>query len=169
MGEYGRTKRLAMIGMFVAVAFVLSYIESLLPIQAGIPGIKLGLSNLVVIVCIHSCKVKETVSIALLRIVLAGFTFGSFSTMLYSLAGGVLSLLVMYILKKSRLFSMYGISVAGGVFHNVGQLLVAMVLLQTKLLFYYLPFLILSGAVAGVAIGILGAVLVRQLKNFIEE
>lgn len=167
MKEEGKTKRIALTGLFVAAAFVLSYVESLIPIQIGIPGVKLGLSNLAVIVCMYCCSAKETFFVAVMRIILAGLTFGSLMTIAYSLSGGILSLLVMYLLKHCRCFSVYGVSISGGVSHNAGQLLMAVVLLQTEKLLYYLPFLIVSGMAAGTAIGILGAHLISRLKNSI--
>lgn len=159
------TKKIAQIGMLVAVAFVLSYIESLLPISLGVPGIKLGLSNIVVLLCLYECSVKETFGIAVIRILLCGLTFGSLSTMMYSLAGGMLSFVVMLLLKKSQRFSIYGVSVAGGVCHNIGQIIVAVLVLQTGLLAYYLPFLLLAGCIAGVCIGFVAAMLTKRLHG----
>lgn len=159
-----KTSRIALIGMLVAVAFVLSYVEALLPIHVGIPGVKVGLSNIVVVLCLYECSVKETFGIALIRIVLVGFTFGSLSTMIYSLAGGMLSFLVMLLLKRSGKFSVYGVSLAGGVCHNIGQIFVAFLVLQTELLLYYLPFLLLAGCIAGLAIGFVAALLTRRLE-----
>lgn len=159
------TKKIAQIGMLVAVAFVLSYIESLLPISLGVPGIKLGLSNIVVLLCLYECSVKETFGIAVIRILLCGLTFGSLSTMMYSLAGGMLSFAVMLLLKKSQRFSIYGVSVAGGVCHNIGQIIVAVLVLQTGLLAYYLPFLLMAGCIAGVCIGFVAAMLTKRLHG----
>ena len=158
-----RTSRIARVGMFVAVAFVLSYIESLLPINLGVPGIKVGLSNIVVVLCLYESSAKETFGIAMVRILLVGLTFGNFYSLLYSFAGGILSLFMMYFLKRMKKFSLYGVSVVGGVSHNVGQSIVAMIVLETSKLIYYLPFLLLSGVVAGVAVGIVSAVLVKRL------
>ena len=159
------TKKTAQIGMFVAVAFVLGYVESLLPISFGIPGIKLGLSNIVVLLCLYEGTVKEAFGIAIVRIVLSGFTFGSLSMMMYGLAGGMLSFLVMLLLKKSNRFSIYGVSVAGGVSHNIGQILVAMFVLQTGMIMYYLPFLLAAGSVAGICIGCVGGILAKRLHG----
>lgn len=159
------TKKTAQIGMLVAVAFVLGYVESLLPISFGVPGIKLGLSNIVVLLCLYEGTVKEAFGIAIVRIVLSGFTFGSLSTMMYSLAGGMLSFLVMFLLKKSNRFSIYGVSVAGGVSHNIGQILVAVCVLQTGLIMYYLPFLLVAGSIAGICIGFVGGILAKRLHG----
>ncbi|HBA97846.1 MAG TPA: heptaprenyl diphosphate synthase [Lachnospiraceae bacterium] len=159
------TKNIARIGMMVAVAFVLSYIESMLPLNFGVPGIKAGFSNIVVIFALFSFSPVTTFGIAVVRIILCGITFGSLSGMLYSLAGGILSFLVMLVLKKTQKFSIYGISVAGGVFHNIGQIFVAMAVLQSSLLLYYLPFLVLAGIIAGAVVGIIGAILVKRLRH----
>ena len=101
--------------------------------------------------------------IALVRIILAGFTFGSLASLMYSFAGGMLSFFVMFILKKADIFSVNGVSVAGGVSHNTGQIIVAMLVLKTKLLIYYLPALIISGTVAGVVVGIAGGLLIKRI------
>ena len=158
-------KKTAQVGMLVAAAFVLGYVESLLPISFGIPGIKLGLSNIVVLLCLYEGTAKEAFGIALVRIVLTGLTFGNFSTMAYSLAGGIFSFLVMFLLKKSNVFSVYGVSIAGGVSHNIGQIAVAVLVLQTGLLMYYLPFLLVAGCVAGACIGFVGGILVKRLHG----
>lgn len=154
----------------VALAFIFSYVESLFPINLGIPGVKLGLANLVVIVSLYLFGIREAAVISFIRIVLSGITFGSPAAMVYSLAGGVLSLLIMVIVKKTNKFSTMGVSVAGGVFHNVGQIIVAMIVLETQSLIYYLPVLIISGLVAGVVIGILAAEIIKRLpKEKIED
>ena len=163
------TKKIARMGMLVAVAFVLSWLEAMLPLQVGIPGVKLGLSNIVVMLCLYSCSVKESLGIALLRIVLVGFTFGSLSTMLYSMAGGMLSFVIMVLLKRTDKFSVYGVSVAGGVCHNIGQILVALAVLHTSKLIYYLPVLMLSGCVAGVLIGFVAGALIKRLEHLFRE
>ncbi len=157
------TKKVAGIGMLVALAFVLSYVEAMLPISIGVPGVKVGLSNIVVLFGLFRFDTKTTFGIALVRILLAGLTFGNLSSMMYSLAGGMLSFFVMFFLKKTDKFSAYGVSVAGGVSHNIGQILVAMAVLQTKLLIYYLPVLMIAGIVSGIVVGILGGLLIKRL------
>lgn len=163
-------RKIAYYGLLVALAFIFSYVESLFPINLGIPGVKLGLANLVVIVSLYLFGIREAAVISFIRIVLSGITFGSPAAMVYSLAGGVLSLLIMVIAKKTNKFSTMGVSVAGGVFHNVGQIIVAMIVLETQSLIYYLPVLIISGLVAGVVIGILAAEIIKRLpKEKIED
>ncbi len=159
------TKKIAKMGMLVAVAFVLSYIEAMLPLNLGVPGIKAGLSNIVTVFSLYYFSPGMALGIAITRIVLCGLTFGSMPGLLYSLAGGILSFIVMVILKKTGKFSVYGVSVAGGVFHNIGQILVAVAVLQNKMVAYYLPFLLVAGVIAGVVVGILAAVLIKRFKD----
>ncbi len=158
-------RKAAYMGMLAALAFVFSYVESLIPINLGIPGVKLGLANMVVMVTLYLVGAKEALTLSLVRIVLAGFTFGNLASMGYSLAGGMLSLLVMVVAKKTGLFSITGVSILGGVFHNVGQILAAAFVVETATLFYYLPFLIVSGTAAGIAIGMLSAMAVKRLQG----
>lgn len=160
-----KTRKIAELGMLVATAFILSYLESLLPVFFGIPGIKPGLSNLVVMISLYRDSTKTAVGIALVRILLAGLTFGNLSSMMYSLAGGILSLLVMLLLKRTEKFSIYGVSMAGGVSHNIGQILLAGWLLQARLLVYYLPFLLVAGTAAGLVIGFISARLLERLPK----
>lgn len=159
------TKKIAEMGMFIALAFILSYIESLIPISFGIPGIKLGLSNLVVMVVLYRFTVPSAFGVAMIRILLAGLTFGNLSSMMYSMAGGLLSFLVMVLLKKSKKFSVYGVSMAGGVSHNVGQIVLACFILQTGMLVFYLPFLLVAGVAAGMAIGFVSGLLLKRLPQ----
>lgn len=162
-------KKTAYMGMLTALAFVFSYIESLLPINLGVPGIKLGLANLVIIVTLYTIGIKAACTLSLVRIVLTGFTFGNPVSMIYSLAGGILSLVIMILAKRSKTFSVTGVSVLGGVFHNFGQIMVAAVVVEMASLFYYLPVLILSGTIAGVAIGMLASILIQHLIKMIEQ
>lgn len=132
-------KKTALLGMLVALAFVLSYIETLIPVNLGIPGAKLGLANLVVMVALYTLGTKEAFALSMVRILLTGLTFSSMAAMLYSFAGGLLSFAVMYLAKRSKLFSAAGVSVLGGISHNAGQIFVAMWVLDTATLIYYLP------------------------------
>lgn len=159
-----KSKRIAIYGMLIALAFILSYIESMIPMPVPVPGVKIGLANLVVIVALYTMGVKEAFVLSMLRIVLVGFTFGNLSTMIFSFAGGILSWLLMATFRKFKGFSITGISVVGGVSHNVGQILTAMWVVDSTALIYYLPFLLLSGAIMGVIIGIVGSILVKRIK-----
>ena len=163
------TKQIARIAMLVAVAFVLSYIESVLPLNLGVPVAKTGFSNVVVVLCLCESSMKETIGISFVRILLVGLTFGNLYSLLYSLAGGLLSLIVMVLLKRSVRFSTCGVSVAGGVSHNIGQIIVAMIVLQTEKIIYYLPVLLVSGVIAGVVIGLIASMLVKRLHPIFSE
>lgn len=148
-------KKTALLGMLVALAFVLSYIETLIPVNLGIPGAKLGLANLVVMVALYTLGTKEAFALSMVRILLTGLTFSSMAAMLYSFAGGLLSFAVMYLAKRSKLFSAAGVSVLGGISHNAGQIFVAMWVLDTATLIYYLPVLAITGIASGTVIGLL--------------
>ena len=158
-------KKTAFYGMFLALALVAGYIEQLIPVNLGVPGVKLGLANIVTMLLLYIAGVPAACLISALRILLSGFLFGSGFAMVYSAAGAAMSMLVMALLKKTKKFS----SVAGGIFHNVGQIIVAMLVLETKALAYYLPILILSGLVAGILIGILSGILTKRLNPIIKQ
>lgn len=160
-----KTKRLVLLAMLTAVAMILSYVESLLP-SVGIPGVKMGLANIAVIFALFRFGWKEAAALSLVRVVLVSLLFGSVGAMLYSLAGAVLSLAVMTLLRRIDRFSTVGISVAGGVAHNAGQILMAMLILQTKQLLGYLPVLAVSGIAGGVLTGLAAALLIRRIPEF---
>ena len=160
-----KTKRLVLLAMLTAVAMILSYVESLLP-SVGIPGVKMGLANIAVIFVLFRFGWKEAAALSLVRVVLVSLLFGSVGAMLYSLAGAVLSLAVMALLRRIDRFSTVGISVAGGVAHNAGQILMAMLILQTKQLLGYLPVLAVSGIAGGVLTGLAAALLIRRIPEF---
>lgn len=157
--------RAAYFGVFTALALIFSYVEMLIPIQFGIPGIKLGLANLLIVIMLYKCGAKEALMLSVVRIVLAGFIFGNMFSIIYSLAGGILSLVVMTLLKGRGSFSVTGVSIAGGVFHNIGQLLVAMLVVETYKVGYYLPVLLIAGVITGALIGIVSGEVLRRLKN----
>lgn len=162
-------REVALYGLLIALAFVLSYVESLIPISLGVPGIKLGLANLAVITALYTVGLAGAAFISLVRIVLMGFTFGTPSMIIYSLAGGVLSLLVMAVLKHFKAFGMVGISVAGGAAHNIGQIAVAAAVVEQAGLFAYLPVLLAAGTVAGSLIGLLGGMVVTRIRGVVRR
>ena len=164
-----KARRVALYGMLTALAFILSYVESLVPVTAGIPGVKLGLANLVVVIALYTLDLKGAFVIWVVRIVLSGLTFGGLFSMLYSLAGGLLSFAVMAILSRKKLFGTVGVSVCGGVAHNIGQLLVAMAVLETESVWYYFPVLLISGSVAGVLIGLLGGWMTGRVQDYLAK
>lgn len=163
-----KTKRIACLGLFIALAFVLSYVEYLLPLNIGIPGAKVGLANLVVMVALYTLGKKDAALLSVVRVVLVGFTFGNLAMMLYSMAGALLSFVVMLIAKRTRLFSITGVSVLGGVFHNVGQIIVAMFVLETSSLLYYLPFLIVIGTISGIVIGVISSMITVRVDRLFD-
>ena len=146
--------KVAYLGVFLALALICSYVESLIPINFGMPGVKLGLTNIVIVLMLYCVGAKEALAISTLRIVLAGFLFGNLFSILYSLAGGLLSFLVMYLLKRTGKLGVLPISIGGGVSHNVGQLITASLIVENYHIFYYMPVLLAAGAVTGLLIGI---------------
>lgn len=157
--------RVAYFGVFTALALIFSYVESLIPISFGVPGIKLGLANLIVVTALYKLKLSEAYLLAVVRVVLSGFIFGNYFSILYSLAGGLLSLTVMALMKRNDGFSIMGISIAGGVFHNIGQLIVAMLVVETYNVAYYLPVLLVAGMLTGFIIGLLSQELLKRLNG----
>lgn len=157
--------RVAYFGVFTALALIFSYLETLIPVSVGIPGVKLGLANLITVIALYKIPVKDVYVLAVVRVVLAGFIFGNYFSILYSLAGAVLSLTVMVILAKSDGFSVMGVSMAGGVAHNVGQLLIAMAVVETFSVVYYIPVLLVAGLVTGLLIGIVSGQVLKRITD----
>jgi heptaprenyl diphosphate synthase len=157
--------RAAYFGIFTALALILGYVEMLIPIQFGIPGVKLGLANLVTILVLYKMGWKDALLLSVVRIVLGGFIFSNLFAVFYSLAGGLLSLSVMGIVKKTGKFSVVGVSIWGGIFHNIGQLAVAMAVVQTYEVGYYFPVLLVAGLLTGMVIGILSGEVLKRIKN----
>ena len=149
------TKRAAYCAMLTALAMIFGYVEALIPFGFGIPGVKLGLANIVIVLALYILPAYQALAIQLMRIVLVSFLFGNLSMMIYSLAGGILSFLVMCLLKRMKGFSVTGVSIAGGVSHNIGQLTVAVLVVQNLKIAFYFPALMLAGLVTGGVIGIL--------------
>ena len=158
------TKKMVTLSLTITFAMVLSYIESRIPAFVAIPGIKIGLANIAVIFALYKLGFKEAVAVSILRIVLISMLFGSPISMLYSLAGGVLSLLSMALLKKVTPLREITVSICGGVLHNVGQIAMASLLLSTNVILYYLPFLMLSGIIAGIAVGAAAGILIKRVS-----
>ena len=158
-------KKTALLGFLLALSLILSYIESILPFSVGIPGIKLGLPNLVVILLLYIYSAKEAFTVNLLRILLSGFLFGNLYSILYALAGALCSFCLMLFLRKIKCFSIVGVSIGGGVFHNIGQILAAVFVVDTFAPAFYLPFLIIAGAVTGFLIGIVALRLLPYIQK----
>lgn len=159
-----KASKVAQYGLITALALVLSWLESLLP-PLGVPGVKLGLPNLAIVFALYRLGWRDACVISLVRVVLVTLLFGNGASLAYSVAGAVLSLAAMGLLRRTGKFSSVGVSVAGGVAHNAGQILVAMALLETARLAWYLPVLWVSGTVAGVLIGVVSGELVKRVPN----
>ena len=150
-------------GLWLALALVLSYVESFIPLSFAVPGVKLGLANIVVLFALYRTGAVPALILSLLRVLLVSFMFGNAFALVYSLSGAILSWGLMSLLKKSGRFSPVGIGIAGGVAHNIGQLLCAMTVLETGRLAYYLPVLLVSGTVAGTLIGLAAGMTIKRL------
>lgn len=155
-------------GLFLALALICSYVESLIPFYFGVPGVKLGLTNIVVVMALYCIGAKEAFLISVLRILLAGFLFGNMFSILYSLAGGLLSFGIMLLLKKTGKFRIISVSVAGGVSHNMGQLVIAALVVENYHIFYYGTVLIIAGIITGFIIGIISQEVILRLDGRVD-
>ena len=154
-----------MLGLTIALAMIMSYIEALVPLSFAVPGIKMGLANIVIIFVLYKIGTKEAILVSLIRVILVSLLFSNVMAMAYSIAGAVLSLSVMWLLKKTDKFSFVGVSIAGGIMHNVGQIIMAVILLGTEQIALYLPVLIITGTVTGVVIGIVAGLVINRFKT----
>lgn len=161
-----RTKKVAYMGLLAALALILSYVESLFPpLFTAVPGIKMGLPNIVIIFALYRFGLKEAAAVSCVRLVAVAILFGSPLTFAYSLAGAVLSLSLMALFKRLDIFSTVGVSIIGGVMHNLGQIIVAMIVMETAQIGYYMIVLAITGTLSGAFIGLLGALLLKYMKN----
>ena len=154
-----------MLGLSIALAMIMSYIEVLVPLSFAVPGIKMGLANIVIIFVLYKIGTKEAILVSLIRVFLVSLLFSNVMAMWYSLAGAVLSLGIMWILKKTDKFSVVGVSIAGGIMHNVGQIIMAVIVLGTEQIALYLPVLVITGTVTGVVIGIVSGLVFNRFKK----
>ena len=160
------TKKLAFLGLCTAVTLILAYVEALLPpLWSAVPGIKMGLPNIMILFMLYRFSLKEAAAVSAVRLFAVALLFGNVMTLAYSAAGAALSLGVMALLKKTDRFSPVGVSLIGGVFHNLGQVLVAMLVLETAQIGYYMIILTLTGTVAGILVGLAGALVLKYMKN----
>lgn len=159
-----KTNKLTLYALIIAVAMMLSYVESLLPTFVPVPGVKLGLANIAIVFALYKLDFKAAVSISLIRIVLSALLFGNLFSIIYSIAGATLSIITMYLLKKSNKFSPIGVSVCGAVCHNLGQVITAAIIMETTKLMYYFTILLFSGIIAGIVIGIAAGMIVQRLQ-----
>ena len=162
------TRRIALLGVLTSVALVLSYLEVMLPpISTAVPGIKMGLPNIIIIFLLYKFGLKEAVTVSLIRVFIVALLFGNVMTLAYSVAGAVLSLGLMTLFKKFDFFSQVGVSIIGGISHNLGQILVAIFLFDTIQIGYYMIVLSITGTIAGVVIGIISSILVKKLEKLV--
>jgi heptaprenyl diphosphate synthase len=162
-----KTRKIAFLGLFAALAMLLSYVEAVSPVLvAAVPGIKMGLPNIAVIFVLYRFGAPEAVLVSVVRVIVISVLFGNPATFIYSMAGALLSIAAMAILKKTDLLSAVGVSVAGGVFHNVGQILVAIFMLGAAEVGYYIVALAVSGIISGILIGLCGAFMIKKLPAY---
>lgn len=160
-----KVKNVATLGLCVALAMIMSYIESLFPLNFAVPGIKMGLANIVIIFLLYRIGFGAACVVSIIRVFLVSLLFGNVMMMAYSIAGAALSLGLMFLLKRSGKFSVIGVSIAGGVAHNAGQIIMAIILLGAKQIAYYLPVLAVTGTVTGVLIGIAASIVIKRVKR----
>ena len=156
-------EKVALYGILIALAFIFSYVEALIPLPVPVPGMKLGLANLVNVVGLYTVGAAGTIAVGLIRIVMVGFTFSNPGSVLYALSGGVLSLAAMALAKKMDWFDKTGVSILGGVCHNIGQLSMAAWITGTASVFSYLPVLLVAGVITGAVIGLLGGLVTERI------
>ena len=160
-------KKLTFLSVLSALAIILSFVESLLPpIWSAVPGINMGLPNIIIIFLLYKFSIKEAAIVSFIRLLIVVLLFGNFMTFLYSFAGAVLSLLVMWLLKHINKFSQIGVSIAGAISHNLAQVMVALLLLQTKEIGFYFPILAVSGTGAGIFVGLSGIMLLKYTAKY---
>lgn len=158
------SRTIAMTALLAALALIFSYVEAIIPYNVGIPGVKLGIANIVAVIALYKLSARQAAGINFVRIVIAGLLFNGVFGMLYSLAGATVSLIGMILLRKTDLFSITGVSMAGGVLHNMGQLAVAALIIEDGRMFFYFPVLMFSGIIAGIAVGITAQLVCDRLR-----
>ena len=161
------TRKMTTLALLVSVAMILSYVESLIPAFMAVPGVKLGLSNIATVFALYTLGWPAAITVSVVRVCLSALLFGNIPSLAFSLAGAALALAAMIPLKRVDLFSSIGVSVVGAIFHNVGQVTAAAIVMKTLGVTYYLIPLLLSGTVAGVVIGIISGILVERIKKHI--
>lgn len=162
------TKRLTVLSLLIAVAMILSYIEAQIPLSVAVPGVKIGLSNIATVFALYTLGAPSAVAVSVVRVILSSLLFGNFAMMIYSLSGAALALVFMILTKKCGIFSAVGVSVTGGVMHNAGQVIAAAVMMENAGIAAYVIPLIISGTLAGVAVGVISALLVGRLEGYLK-
>ena len=159
------TKMITRLGMLLAVSLILSYIESLIPVIISVPGIKLGLANIITMYVLYVYKQKTAFVIMLMRVLISGILFTGLNTVIFGLLGGIFCIISMTIAVRLKKFSIMGVSVSGAVFHNLGQILAAFIIMDNVNILYYFPFLMISGIITGFIIGYISAVVIKRFQN----
>lgn len=159
-----RGKKIAFLAISVTLGLILSYVEALIPVFAGVPGMKPGLSNILIVFLLFRYGIAEAATVNLLRILIAGILFGNPFSIVYSLSGAVFAIIGMALLKRTGMFSVYGVSMAGGMLHNAGQILVATFIVENYNIVLYLPVLIVSGCITGFIVGFIGGVIIKRVR-----
>ncbi len=162
MKSAGKT---AYFGAMLGLAIICGYIEMLIPLDFGIPGIKLGLANIVALVLLYKNGFLPALAVNIARVLLVGILFGNIMSIMYSLVGGILSLSVMWLTKKLPVFSIVGVSVSGAVSHNIGQLSAALIVIGFKAVVFYLPFLLIAAVITGFLIGLGASYIIKRVKS----
>ena len=163
------TKKFAILSIMIGLSLVLSYVDSLIPIVVTIPGIKLGLANIATIYVLYRLGIKEAIIVSILRVFLSALLFGTVVTLSYSIVGATLSLVVVIVFKRISSLHMITISILGAVMHNMGQIGVAMFIMSTKEIIYYLPILVITGVISGIGVGLLAILVLKYTENIFHE
>lgn len=158
------TKKTAFYGAMLGLAIICGYVEMLIPFDFGIPGIKLGLANIVALVLLYKKGFISALAVNIARVMLVGILFGNVMSIFYALSGGILSLVVMWLVKKAPIFSTVGVSVAGAAAHNIGQLLAALIVIGFRAVMFYLPFLLVAGVITGFLVGLGASLIIKRVK-----
>ncbi len=158
------TFKTAFYGAMLSMAIICGYVEMLIPFDFGIPGIKLGLANIVALVLLYKKGFLPALAVNIARVLLVGILFGNTMSIFYALSGGILSLIVMWLVKKAPVFSTVGVSVAGAAAHNIGQLLAALIVIGFRAVMFYLPFLLVSGVITGFLVGLGASLIIKRVK-----
>ena len=161
------TKKVTEFGLLLAVSLIFSYLETLIPVFVAVPGVKIGLANMITLIILYREGGKLAFFFMLLRVFLAGFLFSGASGIIYGLAGGICSIIVMFFLKKCSCFSVIGVSITGGIFHNLGQIMIAMLVMENVQILYYFSVLLVSGTVTGFFVGYLSYLMFKQLNKIL--
>ena len=159
-----KSSRVVFLGVFTAVAMILAFIESQIPTFVPVPGIKIGLPNIAIVLILYKMGFKEALVVNILRILLVSFLFGTALSLIYSLSGGIISLVIMKLIKESNIFKIITVSVIGAITHNIVQIIVAIFVLELNQLIYYLPILLLTGTISGIIVGIVAGIIGNKVN-----